>query len=76
MAPRDSKFPLFLKFYHQFILESLFILTLNVHFSCWVTQGFIWNYFGPACVIIIVSKVEIDLGKWLYSKMMCKKQLI
>uniref|UniRef100_A0A3Q4HRG0 EGF-like module-containing mucin-like hormone receptor-like 1-like n=1 Tax=Neolamprologus brichardi TaxID=32507 RepID=A0A3Q4HRG0_NEOBR len=30
---------------------------------CWVTQGFIWNYFGPACVIIIVSKVEINLGK-------------
>uniref|UniRef100_A0A3P9C838 Si:ch211-241f5.3 n=1 Tax=Maylandia zebra TaxID=106582 RepID=A0A3P9C838_9CICH len=23
---------------------------------CWVTQGFIWNYFGPAYVIIIVSK--------------------
>lgn len=25
-------------------------------FSCWLNLDFIWSFFGPVCVIIIVSK--------------------
>uniref|UniRef100_A0A3Q4HVW9 EGF-like module-containing mucin-like hormone receptor-like 1-like n=1 Tax=Neolamprologus brichardi TaxID=32507 RepID=A0A3Q4HVW9_NEOBR len=31
---------------------------------CWVTQGFIWNYFGPACVIIIVNIFFFFITVW------------
>lgn len=30
--------------------------TLNMHFSCWLNLNSIWSFFGPACVIIFVSK--------------------
>lgn len=26
-------------------------------FSCWLNLDFIWSFFGPVCVIIIVSKI-------------------
>lgn len=28
-----------------------------MHFSCWLNLELIWSFFGPACVIIIVSKI-------------------
>lgn len=30
--------------------------TLIMCFSCWLNLDFIWSFFGPVCVIIIVSK--------------------
>lgn len=40
-----------------------------MHCSCWLNLELIWSFFGPACVIIVVSKKIITETKKIFLKL-------